>query len=61
MKMITVVVTPEGNVTIEAHGFTGGMCTQATAELEKALGAPGKRTKKPDFYKQQVQQAQQGH
>lgn len=37
MKKITVTISPLGLPTIEAHGFAGQGCGQATAGLEKAL------------------------
>jgi hypothetical protein len=39
MKQIQVLVTAEGEVTIKPIGFKGESCKQATASLEKALGA----------------------
>jgi hypothetical protein len=57
MKQIIVEVTEDGTVKIEAMGFTGAACEKATAEIEKALGVPGKRTKKPEYF-QGANQAQ---
>lgn len=48
----TVVV--EKNGTIEASNFVGTSCTQATAEIEKALGVENERTIKQEY--NQVQQ-----
>lgn len=49
MKSIEVTVSPEGEVVISAVGFKGKACERATEALEKALGLPGKRTKKPEW------------
>jgi hypothetical protein len=38
MKHIEVDVSPQGDVKIEAHGFTGGACLAATKEIEEAIG-----------------------
>lgn len=53
-RQIEVVIGPDGSVTVEAVGFKGGSCEKMTAALEQALGAPGKRNKKPDYYVQEV-------
>lgn len=62
MKEIKVTIEPTGEVKIEALGFTGNACTKATETIERALGKPGKRTHKPEFYagNQQQQKAGQG-
>ena len=49
---IVVTVSPQGAVTIEANGFNGCGCTEATAPLEVVLGgakAKPKRDYKPEF------------
>lgn len=53
MKQIIVEVSPEGDVKIEAVNFRGKGCEKATEALEKALGLPGKRTKKPEWQAQE--------
>jgi hypothetical protein len=60
MKQITIQVSPEGEITIEAVGYRGASCEQATRALEKALGVPGKRTRKPDFFQGNNQQQKAG-
>lgn len=59
MKQVLINVSATGEVTIEAVGFKGQACTKATEAIEKALGMPGKRTHKPEFYQgnQQTQKA----
>jgi len=37
MKRIIVTVSGIGNPTVEAEGFTGGSCEQATKPIEDAL------------------------
>jgi hypothetical protein len=53
MKSITVEVSPEGEVKIEAAGFRGNSCEKATAALEQAMGLPGKRKHKPEYHAQE--------
>ena len=51
MKSIEVIVAKDGTLTIDAIGFMGTDCEQATAFLEKALGTTKARTKKADLYR----------
>jgi len=59
-KQIIVSVSEDGTIKIEAVGFKGNACEKATAAIEQALGTPGKRTKKPEYYQQQTQQQKAG-
>ena len=56
-RTIEVVVSPQGQVQIDAVGFKGPDCELATRFLEEALGAVAKKTKKPEFH----QSAQKTH
>ena len=60
-RRIQVRVSPFGEITVEAEGFQGRGCEAATQAIEEALGKPGQRTRKPDFWRQpsSVQQHQQ--
>jgi hypothetical protein len=49
-ESIEVVVGPAGEIEINAHGFSGSDCEQATAFLEQALGQIGERARKPQYY-----------
>ena len=49
-RQIDVIVAPDGGIKIDAVGFTGTDCEQATAFLEKALGAISVKRKKPEYY-----------
>ena len=49
MKTIEVIITPLGEVQMEAIGFKGTACEKATAELEKSLGVPTSKKKKPEY------------
>lgn len=49
MRTIKILAKPDGAVTVEAEGFSGGACLKATEEIEKALGLDSKgRTMKPE-------------
>ena len=50
MKTIEIIVCPIGHISIEATGFKGADCEQATQFIEEALGQKAKITKKPEYY-----------
>jgi len=56
-RTIEIIVSPIGEITIDAVGFKGADCQKATAFLEEALGVVGNKTKKPEFH----QSAQKSH
>ncbi|MFT5471041.1 MAG: hypothetical protein ACI8UO_006174 [Verrucomicrobiales bacterium] len=49
-ESIEVVIGPAGEIEIDAHGFSGSDCEQATAFLEQALGQIGEHNRKPTYY-----------
>ena len=54
---IHVDIGPDGSVHIEAHGFVGSTCRQATAPLEEALGPV--RSRRPKTETRRVSNATQ--
>lgn len=48
---IEVWVSPEGLITIHAHGYTGNSCEEATRFLEEELGTTGYRQRTRDWYR----------
>ena len=56
---IEVTVSPAGVIQIDAQGFAGADCEQATRFLEEALGTIGTRTKKPEFHQKRVNHQKQ--
>lgn len=52
-RRILVRITPTGEISVEAEGFRGKGCEAATKAIEDALGTPGNRTRKPDFWRQE--------
>ena len=57
---IEVIVSPTGDISIDAVGFKGADCEKATRYLEDALGVVGGRVKKPEYHQQQQGKLQQG-
>ena len=49
-RSIEVIITPTGEITIDAIGFKGADCEKATRFLEEALGVAGNRVKKPEYH-----------
>ena len=50
-EQIVIDISPAGNAKIEAKGFSGCGCTDATKEIELVLGGGAvKKEKKPEFY-----------
>ena len=55
-RRILVRITPAGEITVEAEGFKGKGCEAATKAIEDALGKPGTRSRKPEFWRQETTQ-----
>jgi hypothetical protein len=49
MKRIDIDIGPDGSIAIDAVGFTGPDCEEATRFLEEALGEPTSRQHKPEY------------
>ena len=50
-KSIELTVEPNGQISIEAVGFSGPSCEKATAFLEQVLGKATSKRHKPDYYR----------
>lgn len=57
-KEIIVTVDPIGGVEVATKGFSGKSCTDATKELEEALGKVTSDKKTGDYYKAEVKAGQ---
>jgi hypothetical protein len=53
-RKIHVRITPAGAISVEAEGFHGKGCEAATKAIEEALGKPGTRTRKPEYWRQNL-------
>jgi len=54
MKRINIDIGPDGTLTIDAAGFSGPDCEQATRFLEEALGTTVSRKLKPEHRRRAV-------
>ena len=51
-KRLKVMISPTGEVTIEAIGYTGANCEEATRDIEKALGKVTEKKNKAERFAQ---------
>jgi len=49
-RTIEIIILASGEIQIDAVGFKGLDCEQATRFLEEALGNLGQKTKKPEYH-----------
>lgn len=49
MKQLIVRISKFGDTKIDAEGFTGSSCIEATQAIEVALGGGAKREYKPEY------------
>ena len=57
-ERIDVWISPEGAITLDAVGYTGSTCEEATRFLEESLGAVGRKQRTRDYYRRQKNQQQ---
>jgi len=57
-ERIDVWISPEGAITLDAVGYTGSSCEEATRFLEVSLGAVGRKQRTRDYYRRQKNQQQ---
>lgn len=61
MRIIEVIVSPDGETNVQTKGYVGNACIQASQFLEQALGITTKDQKTGEFYKSGEVQQQQEH
>lgn len=50
-RVIEVIISPQGETTLETKGFFGSGCLEASKFLEQSLGVAATERKTPDFYR----------
>ena len=55
-RVIEVVVSPQGETTVQTKGYAGGDCLLASKFLEEALGAVAADHKTAEFFKTETSQ-----
>ena len=58
-RTIEIILSPKGDISIDAVGFKGPDCEKATRALEEALGVVQQRSKKPEYLAKTTSIAQQ--
>ena len=58
-RSIEILIAPDGKLTIDAVGFKGADCDQATKFLGTALGLTAVKQRKPEFHQNTRRQTQQ--
>ena len=49
MAQVIIDITPDGETTVDAQGFQGTQCRDATRAIENALGKTTKDAMKPEY------------
>ena len=58
-RSIEIIVSPTGEIRIDAVNFKGADCEAVTRFLEEALGQVGPRQRKPEYHQRQHTRQQQ--
>jgi hypothetical protein len=58
-RSLEIIVSPTGEIQIEAVGFVGSACKEATKALEEALGTLKSSQTKPEYHQRNRQTHQQ--
>ena len=56
---IEIIVSPMGDISIDAVGFQGADCEKATRFIAEALGTVAARNRKPEYRQGRTQRRQQ--
>jgi hypothetical protein len=56
MKIIEIIVTPDGKTRVETKGFIGSECREASKFIERALGQQINEQLTRDFYATHTEQ-----
>jgi hypothetical protein len=58
-KTIEITFSPDGQFTVQAHGFRGTTCQQATKALEDTLGEVQERRRTTEYFQTETTKSQQ--
>ncbi len=56
MKSIIITIATDGSASVDAQGYTGSECKDATKAIERALGVTSHDTDKPELHRASPQQ-----
>ena len=60
-RILEVIVSPQGETTVQTKGFAGADCQQASRWLEQALGIVAQERKTAEFYQSPTVHQQEIH
>jgi hypothetical protein len=55
-EKIVIVFSPDGSVKVEAKGFHGAGCMEASRAIEEAIGAVGNISRTGEYYDEEVKE-----
>jgi hypothetical protein len=58
-RTIEILIATDGTLTMDAVGFKGADCDQATRFLEQALGVTREKRRKPEYHQTRQPRSQQ--
>jgi hypothetical protein len=61
MKVIEIIVSPQGEARVQTKGFAGASCQEASRFLEQALGQRTKEQLTAEFHQSNATIPQQQH
>lgn len=53
MRLIEILVSPQGSTSVTTKGFAGPSCREASQFLEQALGQPAEEHRTAEFHQSQ--------
>ena len=53
-RSIEIIIAPDGTLSVDAIGFKGADCEQATKFLETALGLTCHKQRKPEYHQRKT-------
>ena len=59
MRIIEIIINPEGETKLETRGFSGASCKDATKRIERDLGIVSSDTPTPEAFAAPVAQKEQ--
>jgi hypothetical protein len=60
-RLIEIIVSPQGDVTIQTKGYVGGDCLQGSKFLEQALGVVASDRKTSEYYQAETTEQRLTH
>ena len=59
-KQIEIMISADGEVSMDASGFKGGACEDAISHLHREIGKVTETKRKPEFYQKEIERVRHG-